>query len=331
LFNIPAATGAANDHFDRATGYGYLTVEPLDNLRLTAGLTYDTETFPQNFRQPPISSGQDSRSQLGPKAALVWSPFSQVSLRGIYAQSLGGVSLDESIRLEPTQLAGFPQAFRSLISESVVGSLSAPKYDITGLALDFKLEPGIYAGIIAEQLKCNVRQDLGTFLLQNGNTPAITGSTPERLDYTERDLGVNLNKLIGNDVVVGASYQLISADLRETLPGVPLALLPTAAQKLDATLHEATAYLVFNHPSGFFARAETQWYSQANAGYTPAEPGDDFSQHNIYAGWRFDHRHAELMLGLLNLAGRDYRLNPLTVYSELPRGRVFEARLKFEF
>ena len=78
----------------------------------------DEEEFPYYFRNPPVTSGEDTRSQLGPKAALVWSPIPEATVRGVYTRSLGGVSLDESYRLEPTELAGFPQAFRSLISES---------------------------------------------------------------------------------------------------------------------------------------------------------------------------------------------------------------------
>jgi hypothetical protein len=39
----------------------------------------------------------------------------------------------------------------------------------------------------------------------------------------------------------------------------------------------------------------------------------------------------EAQLGLLNLAGGDYNLNPLTVYQELPRKRVVEASLNFIF
>jgi len=38
-----------------------------------------------------------------------------------------------------------------------------------------------------------------------------------------------------------------------------------------------------------------------------------------------------LTLGILNLAGRDYRLNPLDLYNELPRSRTFSARLGFNF
>ncbi len=114
-----------DENFDRMTGYGYLTVEPLEKLWLTAGLAYDEVKYPDNFRAPPISAGQDQHAQFGPKAALVWSPIPQATARAFYARSLGGVSLDESYRLEPTQLGGFPQAFRSLISESAVGSVAA--------------------------------------------------------------------------------------------------------------------------------------------------------------------------------------------------------------
>ena len=50
--------------------------------------------------------------------AVVWSPLREVTLRGVFSRALGGVSFDESFRLEPTQLAGFNQSFRSIISES---------------------------------------------------------------------------------------------------------------------------------------------------------------------------------------------------------------------
>ncbi|HXR04477.1 MAG TPA: hypothetical protein VN836_07200, partial [Verrucomicrobiae bacterium] len=63
----------------------------------------------------------------------------------------------------------------------------------------------------------------------------------------------------------------------------------------------------------------------------PAEPGDHFFQPNLFAGYYFMHRRAELLLGLLNLTGENYKLNPLTPYQELPRCRVVEARLNFLF
>jgi len=115
------------------------------------------------------------------------------------------------------------------------------------------------------------------------------------------------------------------------LPAVPVSALSTADQTLHSELHQATGYILFNHPSGFFARGEAQWYHQHNSGYSTPMPGDDFFQENLFAGYRFAHRHLEILFGILNLGDQDYHLNPLTVYAELPRERTFIARLKFVF
>jgi tetratricopeptide (TPR) repeat protein len=327
-----------SEGFERITGYGYLTLEPIEGLWLLGGLAYDDLTYPRNFRHPPISSGEDHRSQLGPKAGLVWSPVSQATLRGVFSRSLGGVSLDESFRLEPTQLAGFPQAFRSLISESVVGSVSAPEYQTFGVALDLKFPSGTYAGIQAERLETEVRRDVGVFMpiaVDPGSglfqTPFIPSSTPEDLDFHENSIRVSLNQLVGHEIVLGANYKFTQAELHDALPDVPVSALPTAELTMRSDLHEASGYILFNHSSGFFARAESHWYHQRNTGDPNAGPGDDFFQHNLFAGYRFCHRRAEILLGILNLTGEDYHLSPLTVYAELPRERVFEARLNFQF
>ena len=325
---FPPATNAISADFERITGYGYLTVEPVDHVWITGGVTYDQATYPDNYRQPPVSSGTDSRSQLGPKAALVWSPIPEVTLRGVYARSLGGVSLDESYRLEPTQLAGFPQAFRSLISESIVGSVAAPEYKTMGVALDLKLGAKTFLGLQAERLTTSVQRNLGDFVVQYGVVP---GTTPESLNYSEYDLSASLNQLVGKCVVLGTSYRITRSRLNDVLSEIPVAVLATANQTEQSTLQQAKAYVLFNHPSGFFARAELCWYGQVNSGWSTEQPGDRFFQENVYAGYYFAHRRAKVQLGILNLAGGDYQLNPLTPYQELPRSRVFDASLTFSF
>jgi tetratricopeptide (TPR) repeat protein len=331
LYNNPPAADSERDNFERLAGYGYLTVEPLERLWLTGGFAYDTVTYPRNFRAPPVASGEASRSQFGPKAALVWSQFPQATVRGIYSRSLGGVSLDESYRLEPTQLGGFPQAFRSLISESLVGSVAAPEYEVAGAALDLKLGSRTYAGIQAERLATTVNRSIGVFALQNGIPPAVPESRREFLNYKEYTLAFNVNQIVGDDFVIGAAYNYTEAKLHDLLSDVPVAALATADQMEIAHLQKITGYLLFNHPSGFFAKAETDWYEQHNSGFTPVEPGDEFFQQNFYAGYRLLNRRIELTLALLNVTGQNYQLSPLTVYQELPRKRVFEARLNFLF
>jgi len=327
----PSYTGNTTDPFRRLTAYSYLTVEPLDHLWVTGGVAADSEKFPYYFRNPPILPGTDERSQIGPKAAVVWSPLEEATIRGIYTRSLGGVSLDETYRLEPTELAGFPQAFRSLISESVAGSQSAPTFETLGGALDIKLPSRTYIGIQLEHLGSKVNQGTGDFLLANGGIPAVVSSTSEFLDYKELAGTFTVNQLAGDDFVLGADYKITRSHLHETLPQIPSGLAVPNDQTLEATLQEVDSYILFNHPSGFYARAEAHWYGQHNTGWTPAEPDVSFLQENVFAGYRLAHRRIEVQVGVLNLGGGNYSLNPLTVYQELPRKRVFEAGFNFIF
>src|SRR5204863_5324442 len=108
---LPTISRTTVEQFRRAAGYAYYTFVPARDFSLTAGLAYDSVDYPANFRHPPISAGESSRSLFSPKAAVVYSPAEWVTLRGAYARSLGGVSLDQSYRLEPTHLAGFVQTF----------------------------------------------------------------------------------------------------------------------------------------------------------------------------------------------------------------------------
>src|SRR6185369_5527912 len=133
-------------------------------------------------------------------------------------------------------------------------------------------------------------------------------------------------------------YRLSNADLTdsfvEVIPGLPPEnLIPPfrPTQHLTATLHQVDLYTVYNHRSGFFAQFQAVWDRQSNQGYDPDIPGDDFWQFNVFAGYRFLRRKAELTLGVLNLTDQDYRLNPLTLYNELSRERTFVARLRFNF
>ncbi len=330
-FFLPSVAAKYREPFERFTGYGYLTVEPVDKLWLIGGVGYDRIIMPTNFRSLPQSGGAEERDLVGPKAALIWSPLPRATLRGIYSRSLGGVSLDESYRLEPTQLAGFAQAFRTVISESVVGSVAAPEYEVFGLALDLKLGAKTFGGVQAERINSEVARTIGVFRLEDGLSPFVPSTTREQLDYEEESLSIHLNQLVGERFVVGANYRLTHAELKTKLPEVPPSALASASRDELSWLHRVGGYVLYNHPSGFFARFDARYYQQSNQGYTPALPGDDFVQLDLQAGYRFCQRRAELSVGILNLTDQDYRLNPLTVYSELPRERVFTARFSFRF
>ena len=101
--------------------------------------------------------------------------------------------------------------------------------------------------------------------------------------------------------------------------------------ELKGLLHQVDLRAIYNHPSGVFTQAQALWYAQDNQGYSSPLPGDDFWQFNLFAGWRFARRRGEVSLGVLNIAGRDYRLNPLNLYGELPRSRTVVVQVRMTF
>ena len=326
----PIAPQQAKINFERLTAYGYYNWQPFDPLLLSAGVAYDYLRFPANFRTAPISTGEDSHDRVSPKAGFIYTPWRNSTVRFAYGQSLAGVSFDQSVRLEPSQMAGFNQAFRSLIPESVAGPTSGARFETYGLALDQKFPTGTYLGVQGELLNSDVNQVVGA-VDWFPSTPGVASAIHQALDYQEKNLIVAVNQLLGDCWSLGARYRLSKVELQTSYPDIPSSVTSANYAKNDATLHQLSLFALFNHRSGFFARAEGNWYSQSNSGYQPTLAGDDFWQFNVLAGYRFWRRQAQVQLGVLNLTGRDYQLNPLNLYSELPRQRTVMASLQFNF
>ena len=325
----PIAQQSSPD-FERVAGYGYYHWRVLDPLQLTAGLSCDYLRFPVNYRNSPIASGSDSEEQASPKAGFTWTPAPDTTVRFAYTRSLGGVSFDQSIRLEPAQVAGFNQAFRSLIPESVAGSTSGAKFETFGLALGQRFKTGTYLGVEAALRNSDVNRVIGAVDL---NFPATYSPsvTRQELDYQEKNLTVTINQLLGEGWSLGARYELSKAELETNYPDIPVSVTGASRARNDATLHQLALFGLYNHNSGFFARTEALWNRQVNHGYQPALPGDDFWQFDVFAGYRLFQRRAQVQIGMLNLTDRDYRLNPLNLYAELPRQRTFTAGFQFSF
>jgi hypothetical protein len=275
-----------------------------------------------------------------PKLGLVWSPTREVTFRAAYGQALGGVSFDESFRLEPTQIAGFNQAFRSIISESEVGSVAGARYKILGGAMDLKLRSETFLTLEGQYLGSDVNQTIGVFYFDgrpqgSQPPPVLPGAAPEQLRYKEPSASATFNQLLGQEWSAGVQYRYTHSELNWFYPTIlatqPKLKDPPLNRTETANLHKVNGYVLFAHPSGFYARGEAHWYLQDNTGYTPARAGSDFVQFNFFTGYRFWHRRAELTFGVLNVGGSDYRLNPLNVYNELPRSRVYLGRVRLNF
>ena len=329
VFMMPAAAQDFNTSLNRDTFYLYDTWRPFRGLSITGGVAYDHLQYPTDYRNPPILNSESNRDHISPKTGVIWNPSGNLFLRAAYTRSLGGVSFDESVGLEPNQVAGFNQVFRSIISESIVGSVAAPTYENAGLLIEDKFPTGTYAGIQATFLKSDVDRRVGIFDLNPlRRMTLIPSSTPELLAYEEENLSMTLNQLVGDEWSFGARYQVAFSDLQTIFKDIPKSV---GDSRQKATLHQGQIFALYNHPCGFFGSIEGYWARQSNVGYTPDEPGDDIFQLNAYVGYRLRRNFGDLTLGFLNLTDKDYKLNPLNYYNELPRNRTLLVRVRLNF
>lgn len=324
-----------NEPMERANGYLYYHWQVLDPLRLIGGVSYDHLTYPRNGDILPLSDGEDTRDLLAPKAGFLLTPWAGGSMRGAYTRSLGGLYFDNSVRLEPAQVAGFSQAFRSLIPESSAGLVPGTVFDTANVAYEQSLRSRTYLGVETAWLRSEGERTIGvTTGVLPSPFPGATASTRQELEFRERNVSAYVVQLLGEGLSLGARYRISEAQLETRLPEIPNGALglADAEQSERAVLHQVALTANYLHSSGVFGAWESSWYRQHNSGYAGAlGSGENFWQHDLWLGYRLPKRHAELRLGLLNVAGQDYRLNPLNSYLALPRGRTVAASLRLNF
>jgi len=330
----PAALQDFDSPFERLSLYGYHQWQVATPLQLIGGVTCDWLKFPGNFRLAPVSGAEETINQVSPKAGIIWTPAGNTTVRFAYSRSLSGASLDQSWQLEPSQVAGFVQSFRSIIPESIVGANAGARIDSTAISLEQRLDTGMYLALSGELLHSDLLRTVGAFDgLPDQFEWAIPSGLRQSLDYDEQSLSFTCHQLLGEEWSLGARYRLSRAVLNENLVDVPELPLSNieAKQRLESTMHHVNLFATFNHACGFFAGADAHWNLQGNSGYTPCQPGDAFWQCNVRAGYRFARRRASVTVALLNVVDQDYHLSPLNVYTELPHRRTLACQFQFSF
>ncbi len=335
-FKIPTSPVSARTEsaFERWSLYGYDFWRIVDPLILIAGISYDSLRYPGNFRFPPISSSEEEEDRLLPKAGVVWTPFAKTTFRGAYSRSLGGVSFERSFQLEPSQVAGFTQSFRSVVPESVAGSISAERVETMGAGVEQKIGATTFLGLQFQQFNSTVSRADGA--MAAGISSSGVRSAPmqlrEDLEYEERELAFTANQLFGRYGSLGVRYSLGDAQIQNGYPELPASVTAIFRETdQSAQLQRVHLYGLFYHPKGPFTRLEGIWTGQSNSGDAAHLSGADFWQWNWLVGYRLADRRVELSVGILNLTDTDYRVNPLNLTYELPRSRTFVLSLKWLF
>jgi hypothetical protein len=181
------------------------------------------------------------------------------AVRFAYTRSLAGASLDQSHQIEPSQVAGFIQNYRSVIPESIAGGNAGAGFETFDLSLEQKFRTGTYLAISGEILNSTVNRIAGafdynpfSFALPN---PAPSGMR-ENLDYQEKSLQFTANQLLGRGWALGAKYRVSEAVLNDNFADVPDGILFgnfQPRQRTRGTLQQADLTAIYNHRCGFFA------------------------------------------------------------------------------
>jgi tetratricopeptide (TPR) repeat protein len=333
---FPTKQHVSEGNIDRESIYAYDMWQVFEPLHLTAGVTYDHLTFPKNQEIAPIGrGGEEEITRVSPKAGFIFTPIRDTTIRGAYTRSVGGVFFDNSLRLEPTEVAGFNQTYRSLVPESVIGNVPGTRFETFGLALEQKFPTRTYLTVAAELLTSKGTRTVGVYNRFLGEILAEPGSTPVNLRYRERSLTVALNQLVSDEWAFGARYKLTDAQLHKRYTRISQTITNEGAidPHVDtaALLHQFELRASYTHRCGFFSEVIGVWWGQDNYHDSTPLKDEDFWQLHAFVGYRFLKRHAEVRLGVLNITDENYRLNPLTLYSELPRERTFYASFRFYF
>ncbi|HAB18921.1 MAG TPA: hypothetical protein DCE44_21085 [Verrucomicrobiales bacterium] len=323
---------------NRQTVYAYLGWSPTSWLELIGGVAFDRLVYPENLMTPPFSSDQVSIQHWSPKAGVIITPNDRTTLRAAYTESLNGADLDQSYRIEPPQVAGFVQSYRSVVPESLVGGTPGALIQNAAVAWEQQLGHGTYLGVLGQILWSDSERTDGTYDI-SPEWPEPTSILRE-LNFRERRAGAYVQQLLGNWWSIGARYMVTEGDFDSTVADV--AQLHTES---SAVLNQVGLLALFNYRGGFFAQAEALWNDQRGSESwlefdefqdPPLVPlsqplGDTFWQVNLTVGYRFARRQGEVSVGVLNVNGADYHLSPVTSYVDLPHERTVVVRVRFQF
>ncbi len=210
-FATPAVDQHSVTDFQRISVYAYDFWQPAPWLTLIGGVSWDHINHPDNFRNPPVNDKQRRDERLSGKAGLIFNPSRWFQIRGAYTQGIGGVTYDESIRLEPVQIAGFNQSYRTIISESLAGSVETPRFESWGLSLEGRLPTRTWWGVTGNVIRQDVDRTIGAF----------TGYDSGVFPLHELGFSVNWNSPSGFVSRVEANFykQSLHDDLRGLAPG----------------------------------------------------------------------------------------------------------------
>lgn len=312
--------------------YGYFKLSP--EVNLVAGANATSFTYPKNAFTLPPADGTKKTSKLLPKIGLTWNTPPSITLRAAYTQSLGGLKLEDGYRLEPTQVAGFLQGYRTLMAEDIDGTHPAVEFDIFGIGASYVSDLNLYFDLELNSRKSSSDRGIGHLTYFTDDGTIAVDSWDSLTNYEETSANLSISQLIAKSTTLSFNYNYTDAQIDSLISTI------TAAVNRSGNLSTIQLKALHRTKTGLFASADLRYLDQSleeqarRNGTVTAHSSDSGIEHiqcNLEFGWRSQTGNTRLSLGVKNLFNDDTKIDPITWTPVLyPRRTIFlDANLQF--
>jgi len=328
FFSDPVSSARFSERLERASVYSYFDVKIHPSATFTAGLAYDWLVAPAHIDSPPSAKGTQRKQQFSPKLGVSWQLHPKVLFRAAHTRSLGGFGIDQGVRLEPSQVAGFIQTFRSLIATAP--DVFAAKFETEGVGLQYSPSADLFVDIELQQMQQDGQELLGGFAIEPFSSMAVPSALIHSLDYGERSLSLQVNWLFQRHWSTGAQYGFRRSELSGHLPDVGTSVTDPLLSGLRSDFTRADLQLVklfvgFNHSTGLFAELVSTRYWPDDSGFYALSEQKPFSVSDVKLGYRSLGQRWQIDLQVENIENETPHINDLVPTREIQGQRT--ARL----
>lgn len=317
--------------FDRIEAYLYDYFDVSQVLTIIAGLNITKFEYPQNAFTLPPSEGEKVTEKFLPKIGLLWNPDPELLLRAAYSESLGGLALDDGYRLEPTQVAGFLQGYRTLLAEALDGSHPAAEFEHLGLGAMREFGENLYFDLEYTSRKSISDRGVGRLFSES---EILSGNWFTDTKFRERIVEATVSKIFGESTTVVAGLFHNRSSVRSRIPVI------RADTDRKGELSAFSARLLHRYRNGYFAAIDLRYIDQEieersllNGELIDQVEGKDAVnwQSDVEFGWRSRTGSPRISIGVKNVFDDETTIDPLTWSRVIFPGRIYFADLAWRF
>ncbi|MDP4610796.1 MAG: TonB-dependent receptor [Opitutales bacterium] len=331
-------SSSGNYDFTRWSAYGYINHELDNNLTLIAGLTYEHIDFADGLLSAPRTDSRQKEGLFSPKLGFVWQLKDNLTLRGAWSRSMSGYSIEDQLRLEPSQVAGLASTYRSLVPTQVTGTMAGGTNDSFTLNLNAEFSERTFGTIEAFYGQFSGKRAFGIFeetvvagTFPNDPGELSVGTYNQEIDYHEYSLLARLDHLLDDRTSIGTSLFVQHAVIDETIDTPALGATNPLLDDTEATLYTASIYGRYQLPEGWFLTGELQYWLQENEGLGSGLDDASMPILNLSIGRRLQNQKGSITFSIYNLTDEDDGLNPINYFNAPPDERTFVIQFNYGF